>query len=122
MNPYIVPGLIRDLTEVSVKDVAEKVSCFCRVPMHKFFQRNRKKEVVSARHILIWILRKKLMMTCTDIAKYLDLDHTTVLHSVKRVEDQMDVYQDYREDIDDLVSIIKGTKSLYIRGVESKTA
>jgi hypothetical protein len=44
-------------------------------------------DIVKARHLVFWLLHRRLDMTCTEVAAFLGgFDHSTVLHGVQRVE------------------------------------
>lgn len=52
--------------------------------------KSRKSELVKARHITMYLLREEMGMTLQRIAKLIgDRDHTTVMHAVEKIEDEM---------------------------------
>lgn len=115
MNPYVIPGLVKDFDRITMEEIIDKVSCFFGVPISRLYVRTRTRGVIEARFTLFWILHRKASMRLMAIGKIFKMHHTTVLHAVKSVDDRMDVYPEYREDVNDLISIIKGTKSLYMK-------
>ncbi len=52
--------------------------------------KSRKSELVKARHITMYLLREEMGMTLQRIAKLIgDRDHTTVMHAVEKIEEEM---------------------------------
>jgi chromosomal replication initiation ATPase DnaA len=52
-------------------------------------------------------LRVEYKKTFTSIAEHFDMDHTTVIHSINKLEDLMSVYPDLREDYINYISNLK---------------
>ena len=66
---------------------AEKVTKRTGVSLRDMQSRNRKREWVEARQCLMYILRYKMKMTLTAIAKLMRRDHSTVYHSLLVIGD-----------------------------------
>lgn len=115
MNPYIIPGLVRNFEQVPASEIVQIVSAFFNIPLPNFFIPNRKRDVVNAKYTAMWLLRHKKFMTFPEIGRHFGVDHSTVMHGVQTVSNLMTVYPYMRHDMDDLIEIIKGTKSLYIK-------
>ena len=55
------------------------------VPIERLHQRFRHRDVTSARYVAAWLLSRRHWAS-TKIGAYLGLDHSTVLHGIRRVE------------------------------------
>ena len=85
-----------------------------RVPPHELFKKylgyvseklsvkkvdiighGRKREVVVARHVLIWLLTRHMNMS--EIARKLDVDHTTVLHALKKISAKRNIDLEFKQ-------------------------
>lgn len=51
--------------------------------------RTRKSNVVEARAVLFWILKNKMGMSYPTIGKMYKFNHVTIMHNVKRVDNQI---------------------------------
>lgn len=62
----------------------------------------RKQEIVEAKQIIIYLLRKYTVLSLKSISEYVSLkDHTSVLHHIKQVEGFLDIDDYIREVIED---------------------
>jgi chromosomal replication initiation ATPase DnaA len=59
-------------------------------PAH-LIKRTRKREIVLARQFFCWLAHEKYCFFLVDIARHLNQDHTTVLHSVRKFQDMLDI-------------------------------
>lgn len=77
-----------DLARPKRVDFAQRIlqisgSLFC-VPPKRILERNRHRDVTSARYVAAWLLSRRRWST-VKIGTLLDLDHSTVLHGLRRV-------------------------------------
>jgi hypothetical protein len=63
---------------------AERV---CKVPRERVVGRSRSPEVARARHLAIYLIRRFTDASTPEIARLFGRDHTTVLNSIRVVED-----------------------------------
>lgn len=82
MSPYIIPGLPEK--EVQKRSLVFSIVCgYFLVSRENILSNNRKREIVTARHTLMYLLRKDCGMTWKGIGMYLGgRDHTTAIHGV----------------------------------------
>jgi chromosomal replication initiator protein len=95
MSPYVSPGLRDSYLSLDVKKRADKI---IEVVCHYYdedsdfaFRRIRKKEVVRARYLCMYLIKKQTDMTLKKIGALFNhsYDHTTVLHAIDAVRDQL---------------------------------
>jgi chromosomal replication initiation ATPase DnaA len=54
------------------------------VPTDRLLERNRHRDVTSARYVAAWLLRRR-RWSYPKIAEFLGLDHSTVIHGLRKV-------------------------------------
>lgn len=75
-----------------------------------FTKKTRKFEYKEARQIACYLFRKYTGLSLADIATYVGLgDHTTVIWSIKKVEDIMYTDPTYKEIVHELENILKSS-------------
>jgi chromosomal replication initiation ATPase DnaA len=72
-----------------VEDVVLKVSELTGVTPMEMRSKSRKREYVIARQVVMWIIYQTNKVTWTEIGKYFLRDHSTVIHSVKSVDNAL---------------------------------
>lgn len=114
MSPYIIPGLkgvkipAKYFTmsyQIKSETIVELVCEMCGVTNEQLKHKTRERHVVEARHILSWILVKKMGMTLSEVGKTFlgGRDHTTVMNSIERFSNIYDTEEDFRERVGVLI-------------------
>ena len=107
-NPYTFPGLrgakipVQLFVYKTPPEKIIKVACeVLGVEYHAFVGKGRRKEVCEARHIVSYILVKKLYMTLERVgSEYLGKrDHTTVINSIRKFNNLYDTEEDFRNKV-----------------------
>jgi len=117
MNPYIIPGLERvkipsKYFKMSYNMKSENVvKLVCEtygVTHDEIRHKTRARRIVDARHVLSWILVKKMGMTLSEVGKTFlgGRDHTTIINSIDRFNDIYDTDDEFREKADLLIEKI----------------
>lgn len=95
-NYWIAPsvkGLTAKFTDDEILYVAENIiDSVCKyfnVTPKELRMRKRNRELVDPRHICMYLIKMKTNMQVTKIGDLFDRDHTTVLHGVKSVKNQL---------------------------------
>ena len=82
---------------VSVNAITKAVTEYYGMDMAVLRTKGRKKTKVQARYILCYLLRKHTAMSLDEVAEYLSpaiTDHTTVIHGVNEIKDQLSLKHD----------------------------
>ena len=83
-------GKVISRTHLSNNEMMElcinKVSNYYDIPLEVLKSKSRVREVVKARQIFCWLMRKNTRLSFRDIGKPLIIDHSTVIHAIKTVE------------------------------------
>lgn len=112
MNPYVIPGLkgVKVPAKyfsfyVTSDDVIEAVCENYNVSINQIKSKNRHRRIVEARHVISWVLVKKIGMTLAEVGKkYLGgRDHTTVINSLNRFNNIYDTEEEFKNKADDLI-------------------
>lgn len=90
ISPYIVPGLpqlplMRTSSEKQQR-VIEIVTKFMRVSFDRLTTRNRRREIVDTRRLIMYFLREE-GFKLTTIGKLFKQDHSTVIHAIDTMND-----------------------------------
>ncbi len=69
----------------------------------------RTKEIASARHITVYIIRQVTDMSLPNIGKIIDRDHSTAISSLNAIEKRMAQNPVFRAEMEEMVKEIKGS-------------
>ena len=72
---------------------------------------SRGREVVNARQIAMYLMRRMICMNLADIGKeFGDRDHSTIMHSLDKVEKQMRTDPAFAEKVKEITTNINSKK------------
>ena len=75
---------------IAPKDIVRTIANFYNIEESSIYEKTRRKEVVRPRQIVMYILRKDFNISFPSIGEKLGgRDHTTVIHSCEKVENDM---------------------------------
>ncbi len=96
---------------MSLETIAEKTAAYYSMPLPDLKDRSRKKEIASARQVAMYICHKLTRHSLRNIALHFGRrDHSTVIHAVKTVEDQMNRDNSFRVDVEQILHQIDLTQ------------
>jgi chromosomal replication initiation ATPase DnaA len=110
MHPYFFAGCANiDPTANSNRSIAQKIiKAVCKhqgISEEQINTRTRKKEIVYARHLAIYIIRQNTKMGLKDIGmQFGDLmfDHTTIIHSINTLNNWISTEEDVKQTVEQL--------------------
>ena len=88
--------LLKDLIEnehnraLSPEKIIGAISEYFGIPQEDIFGKAQSREAVAPRQLAMYFCRKKLHHSYTKIGDYFDRDHSTVMSSVKRIENSIE--------------------------------
>lgn len=89
--------------EVSIEAIQKVVCEFFDVPYEKLLQKTRKREIVQARQITMYLAKSFTKNSLKTIGEHFGgRDHTTVIHSCQTVKDLMDTDTIFNENVIEL--------------------
>jgi chromosomal replication initiator protein len=95
INLEVVRELLKDSVKqqkshISIEAIIEKVCAYYHVPVNNMLQKNRRKEVARARQVAMYIAKSKTNHSLQSIGlNFGGRDHSTVVHAVSQIEDQI---------------------------------
>ncbi len=109
ISTYAIPGIKRELLEEKPKrelTIDYIVTMICgryKISTEKIKSKNRKRELVEARQIAMYLTSKHTSLSLKSIGEYFNKrDHTTVIHSKNTVMDLRDTDEKYRVDLQNI--------------------
>ncbi|MER3463258.1 MAG: chromosomal replication initiator protein DnaA [Chitinophagaceae bacterium] len=100
--------VLRNFVKTSTKEITidtiQKMVCdYFDVPYDKLLQKTRKREIVQARQITMYLAKAFTKNSLKTIGEHFGgRDHTTVIHSCQTVKDLMDTDNSFRESVMEL--------------------
>ena len=89
--------------EITIEAIQRMVCDFFDVPYDKLLQKTRKREIVQARQITMYLAKAFTKNSLKTIGEHFGgRDHTTVIHSCQTVKDLMDTDNLFRENVMEL--------------------
>lgn len=102
----IVKGVLRPKDGVSSEEVIKRVCGYYKVSEESVLSAVRRKEVVRARQIIMFILRDLTNIPYSSIGIKLKRDHTTVIHSCEKIRDKIRSDSNLRSEVENLKQIL----------------
>ena len=94
-NEVTIPGHI-----VKPKEILRTVASYYNLKINQLTGPKRDKPIVVPRQILMYLLRNELNVPLMEIGRLLgDRDHTTIMHGVEKITNQLPTSEDLRVDI-----------------------
>lgn len=114
MNPYVIPGLkgvkvpakyFAMSYKIKSEDIIDAVCETYCVSNEDIKGKSRKRDVVEARHVISWVLVKKMGMTLSEVGRTFlgGRDHTTVISSINRYSNLYDTEEAFKSKADELI-------------------
>jgi chromosomal replication initiator protein len=89
--------------EMTIENIQKMVCDYFHLPYDRLLMKTRKREVVQARQITMYLAKKFTKASLKNIGEHFGgFDHTTVIHSCQQVENLMDTDAEYREHMQEL--------------------
>ena len=86
----LIKNNIKPKKTVDVKDIVKIVANYYNITENNIYEKTRKKEIVHARQVAMYLLREDFNVSYPLIGQKLgDRDHTTVIHSHLKVKDDL---------------------------------
>ncbi len=95
-------------TELKIEDIQHMVCDFYGVGYDALLSTSRKREIVQARQITMYLAKKFTKNSLKSIGEHFaGKDHTTVIHSCQTVENLMDTDGEYREKLEEIMQKVQ---------------
>jgi chromosomal replication initiator protein len=105
----VLRNFIRTTTKEITIDSIQKMVCeYFDVPYEKLLQKTRKREIVQARQITMFLAKSFTKNSLKTIGEHFGgRDHTTVIHSCQTVKDLMDTDGLFKENVMELTQKVQ---------------
>lgn len=92
-----------ELKPITINDIIEKVCAYFKVDTSTMHSKTRKREVVQARQVAMFLSKKHTDSSLSKIGQLIgNRDHATVLHACKIVKDQVEVDKAFHAEIQEI--------------------
>ncbi|MDD6518044.1 MAG: chromosomal replication initiator protein DnaA [Prevotella sp.] len=107
-NRVIKRAVKRDDKPLTVDDIIDKVSSHYKVTAEQVHSKSRKRELVQARQVSMYLAAKYTKMPASRIGKLVgNRDHSTVLHSCSQVEHRLHEDKAFGEELAEIERTLK---------------
>jgi chromosomal replication initiator protein len=104
----LIKNNIRPKKSVSIKDVVKAVADYFNIEEEIIYEKTRRKEIVHARQIVMYILREEFNVSYPLIGQKLGgKDHTTVIHSCLKVKNDLKTNNELMDQINSIKILFK---------------
>lgn len=87
---YAIPGLKTQYQKnIEISDVIKIVSECLYIPVYEIMSRCRKKEIVTARHLIMYLCVYELSKSTAEIGRFFQMDHTSIIHACYNITNWM---------------------------------
>lgn len=109
MTKMVLKDMVKETVKnISVELVQERVSEFFKIPISDLRAKRRHKSIVFPRQMAMYLSRQLTTMSLPEIGgAFGGKDHTTVLHSCKKIEEDVNQDPKIKNMVDQLTSILK---------------
>lgn len=100
----IIKNFVRSIShEVSIEFIQKTVCEYFEVPIDKLKEKTRKRNIVQARQLSMYLAKNYTKNSLKVIGKHFGgRDHSTVIHSCQMVKNLMDTNDDFKESVKEL--------------------
>lgn len=92
---------------LSAKQIIERTAKHFQISVDEIMSAKRDKDIVMPRQVAMYILRNELHLSFPKIARELGRkDHTTAIHSVEKIEKEMNTDNDIREAVNNIRELL----------------
>ena len=100
----IIKNFVKSVSrEVSIDYIQKTVCEFFDVPLEKLKEKTRKRAIVQARQLSMYLAKNFTKNSLKVIGKYFGgRDHSTVIHSCQAIQNLLDTDNDFKESVEDI--------------------
>ncbi len=104
----LIKNSIKPKKNISIKEVAKVISDYYNLEESLIYEKTRRKEIVRARQLIMYILREDFNVSYPLIGQKLGgKDHTTVIHSCEKVKNDLKNNVGLSQEIEELRLLFK---------------
>lgn len=105
----VLKNIVQDITiEVNLDYIQKAVALHYQVTLEQIKSKSRKREVVTARQVGMYLAKRHTSHSLKSIGQYFGgRDHSTVIYALQTVDDLLDIDQPFKASFEDLQQKIK---------------
>lgn len=104
----LIKNNIKPKKNISLEDIVKVVAHFYNLEEFAMYEKNRRKEIVEARQVAMYILREDYNISFPHIGKKLGgRDHTTVMHSYEKITRELTEDPNLIHDIEQIRAMLQ---------------
>ncbi len=104
----LIKNNIKPKKNISIKDVVKIISDYYNIDEASVYEKTRRKEIVCARQMIMYILREDFSVSYPLIGQKLGgKDHTTVIHSFSKIKNDLKTNSQLVEDLEQIRLLFK---------------
>ena len=108
-NGAVSVNKVSKLRPVSSKQIVEKVAKYYNLSTKELCSRSRVANIKNARQVAMFLISKELSLSTNKIATEVGVkDHTTVMHGIKKIENDLKLNFALRDQIEEIKEKIYG--------------
>lgn len=100
MNPITYTGLaLKPVFPINIdaEELMYRVEYITGITIEMMRGKKKNKEIVMARHIAMYLIREFTPLNLSMIGRYFNRDHASVIHAVKKIKYEKEIYQDVQD-------------------------
>ena len=103
----LIKNNVKPRRNISIREVVKIIADYYNIEEDMIYEKTRRKEVVTSRQVVMFILREDYNISYPMIGKELGgRDHTTVIHSYTKIKEEMENNPILNQDIEQLRSML----------------
>ena len=102
----ISKDVIRSEKSYAPEFIIEKIAAYYNLSVEDILGKGKTKNIANARQTAIYLMRKLTGLTLAEIGGALNRDHSTVLHSIRKIEDSIATDSELADTIRDITANI----------------
>jgi len=104
----VLKNSIKPKKNISIKEVVKIVADFYTIEENSIYDKTRRKEIVQARQMIMYILREEFGVSYPLIGQKLGgKDHTTVIHSYEKIKNELKKDSNLLDELNQLKAMFK---------------
>ncbi len=104
----LIKNNIKPSKNISIQNIVKTISDFYEINEESIYEKTRRKEIVKARQLIMYILREDFNISYPLIGQKLGgKDHTTVIHSCLKIKNDLKEDQKLVRDVEQLRTMFK---------------
>lgn len=97
--------------QITPEYIVESCARYYNVTAEEIYSNKRTKNIAFARQVAIYIIRTITSMSLEKIGNFFERDHSTIIHTMKKIENDLQEDESIRSNIQSLIRDIKGESS-----------